>query len=577
MLALAASLLDFSYYVDGNILHPSQPWSAKAWLLLLVFADHLTLVSLLVLGSWLRPAKIWRLVGLLYLLYCAIDRTTLGCFDVHAGAGLQFARMLKENPESLQWVGGWTTLFYIGKKFLEFLAILTTAVAVAYWSPLDLRVGTWLGANLAAWLLAAFAPASLWLLCLNHLRTPAFFPRLPTGSSKPLLASVQRFRDSWRQCASTPSRPAALSLNKKPHIVLVVGESWNASVVDELSEPLQPYLKTAVRSRLHYSGANTSTFGLFSLLAGRESCFFWGDLDQGFPIYLPITLKLSGYHTSFWGCAGYWPLDGEDRFLKQAGFDSVEMGPSAEFEGLPERDRELFSRLGPLLRESTEPQFITLFTGSTHYPYHSPKEWELERPTQSLSPLDRPTSRRRYRNSMRFSLDCLARLLSQIDFSQTIVIVVGDHGESMGEDNSFGHATKPSQAQFRTNFWLWAPGLSGRQLSLSSHVDIAPTLVHLLTGAKQRIAGLHGCDLLEDPPRNWNFCTTFGRPDQPEFCALHRGEQALVLSLSPALGVEPRLKGCIDERARDRAIALEDHWPECLDALSRFWQQSNQP
>lgn len=75
-----------------------------------------------------------------------------------------------------------------------------------------------------------------------------------------------------------------------------------------------------------------------------------------------------------------------------------------------------------------------------------------------------------------------------------IVVVVGDHGESLGEGGVWFNHAGVNAVNFHVPFLLRADGVpAGRVDGLVTHVDVAPTLLRL-AGVKVP-PELHGCDL----------------------------------------------------------------------------------
>ena len=62
----------------------------------------------------------------------------------------------------------------------------------------------------------------------------------------------------------------------------------------------------------------------------------------------------------------------------------------------------------------------------------------------------------------------------------TIVVVVGDHGEEYFEHNYLGHSSSFVNEQTKTTLILYYPGIKpGEYTSMSSHLDIVPMLAKL--------------------------------------------------------------------------------------------------
>jgi arylsulfatase A-like enzyme len=109
-------------------------------------------------------------------------------------------------------------------------------------------------------------------------------------------------------------------------------------------------------------------------------------------------------------------------------------------------------------------------------------------------------ARRLYEKDVR-ALDVqLARLFERLradeDEYETHVVLVADHGESFGEDDSLGHGRRLTEAQLRVPLVVHSPRVEpGRRDVPVSSVDVAATLVSL-AGANVRMP--HGRDLTSE-------------------------------------------------------------------------------
>jgi hypothetical protein len=79
-----------------------------------------------------------------------------------------------------------------------------------------------------------------------------------------------------------------------------------------------------------------------------------------------------------------------------------------------------------------------------------------------------------------------------------LVIVTGDHGESMLEDGFFAHPSRLSDAQTQTPLVLVGPGAPSATMGYpTSHVDVLPSVLHLTCGRPIRLDGAHGDSMFD--------------------------------------------------------------------------------
>lgn len=324
-----------------------------------------------------------------------------------------------------------------------------------------------------------------------------------------------------------------------PDIVLIVLESFRH---DMLSASVMPKLhalsQRGLRSRQHYAGANASHLGIFGLLYGRSALAYDRVLDRPLPPQLCETLRRSGYELTYISSANHFPYLRMEQFINDDTFDNV-MVVRGGGRGLPNRDRRAVASARDILRRpATRPRFVMMFLMSTHHDYQYPAEFERFRPVAaSISPLDTDLARQRepilnrYRNAAYFLDDEIGRLLQELDLSKDVVIVTGDHGESILDDGCMFHASRLSEIQTRVPMFMVGAGVpSGMRLTgISTHADLLPTVLHLVAGRPVPVTGIRGHDLLATSPAERSECMLVGatRPgsDTADVLLIHNGER----------------------------------------------------
>jgi phosphoglycerol transferase MdoB-like AlkP superfamily enzyme len=135
----------------------------------------------------------------------------------------------------------------------------------------------------------------------------------------------------------------------------------------------------------------------------------------------------------------------------------------------------------------SEKFFAAYLTECPHHPYVS-----LAAPDQKPFPDD--TWLNRYKNSLHYTDAAVGQLIDFLKreglMEKTLIVVVGDHGETVSQ-YPVGHGLRVSAEEMRTPFILHNPVLFPRPVEsnvLSTHLDVAPTIVQLLGLA---------------PPREW--------------------------------------------------------------------------
>jgi membrane-anchored protein YejM (alkaline phosphatase superfamily) len=205
-----------------------------------------------------------------------------------------------------------------------------------------------------------------------------------------------------------------------------------------------------------------------------------------------------------------------------------------------ERDRELVAWAEEMFRErhSQQPLFLFLFLDSTHHNYSYPPEFEISKPvqpehynhmTEEIGEQDKILFMNRYKNSVRYVDHLLGRLMAAVDEERRkgnlILLVTGDHGEEFWDAGLWGHAgVSFANPRVQVPLLFCLPDGQGRDVSLSSHVDLMPTLLDYtgLTPPRTEEAFTNGSSLLRSSPRG--RYVTIGGADFPfvtrQFCLI---------------------------------------------------------
>lgn len=314
-----------------------------------------------------------------------------------------------------------------------------------------------------------------------------------------------------------------------PDVVCIILESLNYSLSSsELLSRLNAWASQGLRMDKHFSGANCSPLGVFSLVYGRVGLAYDRVLDRKIPPQLTESLRHSGYRSSYITGGPHWGWGRMDEFLNETYFDEVLVatdftgtaeesilkskrtvlqkvpkvvkGGTEDPDSWPKTDRLALALAKKTLTERTgQPRFILLFLMSTHYPYPFLERFAKFQP---CAPLLHPFSDQknlinRYKNSLLCIEDALMEFIGFLDPQRTIVIITGDHGESMGEDGAYSHGTRPSEIQTRVPFFMVGPGIPSEVIrTATSHADLVPTLLHVLAGKPVSVQGCTGRDLM---------------------------------------------------------------------------------
>jgi arylsulfatase A-like enzyme len=192
---------------------------------------------------------------------------------------------------------------------------------------------------------------------------------------------------------------------------------------------------------------------------------------------LAEALKSRGFHTAAF--VGSMVL-ASDRGLAR-GFDVYGDGRAAG--GTVPRRRPandvVDEALSWLDRQHASPFFLWVHLYDAHAPQVPPVEYQQK---HNGDP---------YLGAIAFMDAQIGRLLEQIDFGRTAVIVAADHGESLGDHGEAEHGIFLYEAALRVPLIVHAPGVAASRVpGLASLVDIAPTVLDLVRVAPPDVDGV---------------------------------------------------------------------------------------
>ncbi len=295
-----------------------------------------------------------------------------------------------------------------------------------------------------------------------------------------------------------------------PNVIIIFFESFrHFAISPDLMRELDAWSQQGLRLERHYCGSNCSHLGLFSLFYGRSPLGYYQNLDRGIPPQLLESLRRSGYWITFLTSGETKGFRGLDRFLNETYCDQILVEGDFNFKDMkewPDSDRLKLARLRSIVSTPRDqPQCVFFYLLSSHWRYSFPPQFEIYKEAASFRQFFNPWEQiqshlNRYANSLLFLDHELMQVLRSIDLKQNIVVITGDHGESMGEDGVFRHGTRMSEIQMRTPCVIVGAGIEPRKITTSTaHYDILPTLLHGLAQKSVPIENCQGRDLIADP------------------------------------------------------------------------------
>jgi membrane-anchored protein YejM (alkaline phosphatase superfamily) len=324
----------------------------------------------------------------------------------------------------------------------------------------------------------------------------------------------------------------------RPNIIWILIDSWRFDMLSPETTPnIAEFSKGALVFANHHSGGNATRFGLFSLLYGVYGSYWKPFLAERQSPVLLDELTKCGYEFRILSSTGLSnPEFRKTAFVKLAPYISDKLPGNGSAQRDPELARAFIRWLDG--RRSADPFFAFLFFDAPHGPSASPPGFERYKPSirstnyVTAGRKDRVAHFNSYRNAILFDDALVGTILAEVRRrgldKNSIILITGDHGEEFYETGFWGHTSSFSRYQTQVPLVLSVPGVPHRVIStLTSHVDVVPTMLGLLgyTTPPERYS--HGRSLLDTPGHA--FVVSSGWDE----CAIIDGEHMIVLSLEP--------------------------------------------
>jgi arylsulfatase A-like enzyme len=343
-------------------------------------------------------------------------------------------------------------------------------------------------------------------------KTPPLFS---VKVSRPVEDNIIRMHEAY---AGGQLQPADAITN----VVVFVMESTPTSVVQmydstyRVTPNLDKWKSSARIFTNMYAHQSNTANTMFSLLSGVYPPLGYVDTLVESPklsaASLPGTLKQYGWNSSLFFSSDltYYNL-GRYAARQQVGTleDSKNMDCNIsrfqsegyfQLEGLD--DHCIVNRyLRQLDETKNEKRFSILWTNQTHYPYFVSKP--------SKAKLSDNADLNSYLNALAEVDERFGKLMAGLQerkvLDQTLVVVVGDHGEAFGTHSQTGHATYIYEENIHIPCMLINPRLfkGKRDDRMGGVIDIAPTIAHIL--GIERGKTWQGQSLMGSTPRDHSF------------------------------------------------------------------------
>lgn len=296
-----------------------------------------------------------------------------------------------------------------------------------------------------------------------------------------------------------PMIPTGVDLHGKAarmNVVFILMESTSRQYIDPITTPnVVKLAEHAVNFENHFTVYSETQKAVYALLysdylvnlGGPPRTLYNGVLPQP---SLPESIKHAGYDTALFH-SGYLAYSDLRFWWDHKGFDTLagamELRKSERDIGwmwglYEERTVDAMTQwIGEHHSNRDRPFFALYSTMFPHHPYHCPLP-------DDQKPFPEDSWKNRYRNALHYADKAVGQLVDNLTklnaIDDTIIVVVGDHGESVEKD-MFGHGMALTYDEIRTPMIIANPKLFPTRVTVnsklfSSHLDVAPTLLGLL-------------------------------------------------------------------------------------------------
>jgi membrane-anchored protein YejM (alkaline phosphatase superfamily) len=291
-----------------------------------------------------------------------------------------------------------------------------------------------------------------------------------------------------------PQKPLHIEPPARPmNIVWLVAESLRYDMLDPAIMPkLWDFSQQSLRLEQHFSGGNTTQMGVFSMFYGLYANYWFPMLDARRTPLLMDVLQQQNYQFNLRTSQRFtYPAFDKTIFGKM---NPADMHPHSGGVPASQRDTENIDELLKFVdqRDTARPFMGYMFFESTHANYDFPADGVIAKPyVEDFNYLTADFAgqigkiKNRYINAAHHVDKQIGRVIAHLRekklLDNTVIIVLGDHGEEFMERGRWGHSAEFNRFQTSTPGVLWVPGNKPRVISgISSHLDIPATLMPLL-------------------------------------------------------------------------------------------------
>lgn len=290
-----------------------------------------------------------------------------------------------------------------------------------------------------------------------------------------------------------------LRADERPNVLFIVLESTRFDYLqnpdDQGSLAETPHLlalaKRGTWAKSAYTAFPHTTKSLFSILCGRlpamQPAFFLTSATP-FPQCLPSVLRQAGYNTYF-SQSAVGAFERRPVLAHHAGYETFKAWEEIGGEKLGYLASDDLSLVAPFENwlttvDEREPFMATVLTSATHHPYRLTRREKRKLKKAGIDPKSLSEAER-YAKLIQVEDQLVGRLLAILEdrdlLDNTLVVVVGDHGEGFGDKGVRQHDNNFYQEGLHVPLIVAGPGVPQKVVERTvSLTDVTPTIFDLL-------------------------------------------------------------------------------------------------
>ncbi len=324
-----------------------------------------------------------------------------------------------------------------------------------------------------------------------------------------------------------PLKPLTLATkNLSFPIYIIAFDAVAYSAITPKTAPnITAFSQHALRLEHHYSGGNSTRFGIFSLIYGLNASYWFSFLAANQKPVLFDVLQQKGYDIGIFSSTNTnWP-----EFRKTCYVD-IQSHIQDHFEGAPwQKDSQNTKCLiKNIQKPKQKPQFNFIFMDAPHGYSFPAKENIFHTSIQAVNYLTLSAHspqlsvvKKQYLNAIHYDDARFGEIVQALKdkhlYDDALVLFTSDHGQEFFEYGNFGHNTDFSPAQTHVPMMIKLPkslqhSIDTTHLShaLTAHQDILPTLLTLLGVTSPSKDYSNGSNLFDaDYHREYLLCSNW--------------------------------------------------------------------